>query len=115
MKASEIDKTIKEIEVGGEGNEKAVYAFVRKLSWQLDDAKNLMTQLSHAVHDTGVIERYKGHECIDGQGKRLGLNILMIRTFKAVAEIESITKKLESVANKGVDIMDIHQHVKNAI
>lgn len=110
-KATEVTNTINEIANIAKGNEKAVFQYVRKLSYQLDDIKQHMQNLYKGTTSSGVIEAFGKHEAINGEGKRLGLRILMTRTFKAVDELETIIKRLQTIADKGVDIFDIHNHI----
>ena len=44
-KATEVEQTINEIADIAKRNQKAVFAFVRKLSWQLEDTKDHMQKL----------------------------------------------------------------------
>lgn len=110
-KATEVEQTINEITDIAKRNQKAVFAFVRKLSWQLEDTKEHMQKLYNGVTSSGVIEAFGNHEAINGEGRRLGLRILMIRTFKAVQDLENVIKRLQTIADTGVDIVDIQDHL----
>ena len=106
-----MEQTINEITDIAKRNQKAVFAFVRKLSWQLEDTKEHMQKLYNGVTSSGVIEAFGNHEAINGEGRRLGLRILMIRTFKAVQDLENVIKRLQTIADTGVDIVDIQDHL----
>ena len=110
-KATEVEQTINEIADIAKRNQKAVFAFVRKLSWQLEDTKDHMQKLYKGATSSGVIEAFGNHEAINGEGKRLGLRILMNRTFKAVQDLENVVKRLQTIADNGVDITDIQDHL----
>ena len=110
-KATEVEQTINEITDIAKRNQKAVFAFVRKLSWQLEDTKEHMQKLYNGATSSGVIEAFGNHEAINGEGRRLGLRILMIRTFKAVQDLENVIKRLQTIADTGVDIADIQDHL----
>ena len=112
-KATEVEQTINDIADIAKRNQKAVFAFVRKLSWQLEDTKEHMQKLYKGVTSSGVIEAFGNHEAINGEGRRLGLRILMIRTFKAVQDLENVIKKLQTIADTGVDVFDIHSHLSS--
>ena len=102
LKAKEMDKTIKEIADISKHNSKAVFQYVEKLSWQLEDIQDLMRKLYDGVNSCGVIYAFGDCEAINGEGRRLGLRILMIRTFKALYELDGIIKKLGVIADKRV-------------
>jgi len=112
-KATEVEQTINDIADIAKRNQKAVFAFVRKLSWQLEDTKEHMQKLYKGATSSGVIEAFGNHEAINGEGRRLGLRILMIRTFKAVQDLENVIKRLQAIADTGVDVFDIHNHLSD--
>ena len=112
-KATEVEQTINDIADIAKRNQKAVFAFVRKLSWQLEDIKEHMQKLYKGATSSGVIEAFGNHEAINGEGRRLGLRILMIRTFKAVQDLENVIKRLQTIADTGVDVFDIHNHLSD--
>lgn len=114
-KQAEIERTINEIKEISKHNEKAVYAFVRKLSYQLDDIKEIMVELSKAVGYSGVISRFIDHECINGEGRRLGLRTLMSRSYKAVVELEKIIRRCQNISDNGIDALDYQNEVYNGL
>ena len=114
-KQAEIERTINEIKEISKHNEKAVYAFVRKLSYQLDDIKEIMTALCKAVGYSGVISRFIDHECINGEGRRLGLRTLMSRSYKAVVELEKIIRRCQNISDNGIDALDYQNEVYNGL
>lgn len=97
-----IDKHVEEINEIAKHNERAIFAYLRKLSYLMDDAKTQMNALQREVGLSGYINRNLLHECISGEGRRLGLRTLMSRTLKAIGEIEYIRKRLEHLADEGV-------------
>lgn len=112
-KATEVENTINEIAHISKRNEKAVFAFVRKLSWQLEDTKEQMDKLYKGVTASCVIDAFGKYEAINGEGRRLGLRILMARTFKAVQDLETTIKRLQKIADMGVDVFCIHGHLSD--
>ena len=114
-KQAEIERTINEIKEISKHNEKAVYAFVRKLSYQLDDIKEIMVELTKAVGYSGVISRVIDHECINGEGRRLGLRTLMSRSYKAVVELEKIIRRCQNISDNGIDALDYQNEVYNGL
>lgn len=98
--AEKIVALINEISDIAKGNSKAVFAYVQKLSWTLDNTRIKMKQLYGGVVSSGVLEQLKDKECINGEGRRLGLRVLMTRTFKSLDNIEKAVKELDNIANK---------------
>lgn len=114
-KQAEIERTINEIKEISKHNEKAVYAFVRKLSYQLDDIKEIMVELCKGVGYSGIISRFIDHECINGEGRRLGLRTLMSRSYKAVVELEKIIRRCQNISDNGIDALDYQNEVYNGL
>jgi len=100
--AYELTKVIEDISTIAKGNEKAVFAYVQKLSWVLDNAKGKMKSLYSGVISSGALEQFKDKECINGEGRRLGLRILMNRTFKSMDAIENAIAELNRIAHNGL-------------
>ena len=101
MSARECDKVIKEINNIAKHNSKYVYAYVRKLAWRLEDASKDMKDLYEGINASGVLNSpLANHECINGEGRRLGLNVLMARTFCAIRDINDIVRKLQKIADE---------------
>ena len=100
MSAKECDKVINEINDIAKHNSKSVFAYVRKLSWKLDDVAKDMKALQEGINKSGVLySPMQTHECINGTGRRLGLNILMQRTSDAIKELEVIVNNLQYIAD----------------
>jgi hypothetical protein len=104
--AYQIVDAIKEISDVAKGNEKAVFHYVQKLSWKLDNAKSKMKLLYNGVVSSGVLDEFKDRECINGEGRRLGLRILMTRTFKSLDNIESAIAALNKIAKDGLSAFE---------
>ena len=101
MSARECDELIKEINNIAKHNSKYVYAYVRKLAWRLEDASKDMKDLYEGINASGVLNSpIANHECINGEGRRLGLNVLMARTFCAIRDINDIVRKLQKIADE---------------
>lgn len=100
--AYDIIAIIDEISKIAKGNEKAVFSYVQKLAWKLDNTKTKMTMLYSGVCNSGVLDRFANKECINGEGRRLGLNILMTRTFKSIDNIDKCIKDLSKIAKNGL-------------
>lgn len=89
-------------------NSKDVFQFVKKLSWKLEDVKNQLDILVKGINSSGVIHQFRDHECINGNGKRLGLQILVCRGYKAIDELSVISAKLDNIEKNGMDIFEYH-------
>jgi hypothetical protein len=100
--AHELTKVIEEITTIAKGNEKAVFSYIQKLSWILDNARGKMKSLYSGVVASGVLDQFKDKECINGEGRRLGLRILMNRTFKSLDALENAVKELSRIASGGL-------------
>lgn len=109
--AYQIVDAIKEISEVAKGNEKAVFSYIQKLSWRLDNARNKMKLLYSGVISSGVLEQFKDKECINGEGRRLGLRILMTRTFKSLDNIENAINELNRIAKEGVGAFEYRTDV----
>ena len=108
-KVVDVAATIEDIEKIAKGNETAVFAYVRKLSYQLDDIVRHLTALQKGVAESGVIRHYADRECINGEGRRLGLKILMKRTSDAIDELRRIITALQDRADAGVDTWELQK------
>ena len=104
--AYQIVDAIKEISEVAKGNEKAVFHYVQKLSWKLDNIRTKMKLLYSGVVSSGVLEQFKDKECVNGEGRRLGLRILMTRTFKSLDTIEKAIAELNQIAKNGLDAFE---------
>lgn len=105
--ADEINEIINEIETIAKKREKAAYAYVEKLSYKMNDAHERLQALYDAVMGSNVLNSpYINHEIISGEGRRLGLRILMKRTLEASWEIDGIIAKLKQMSEIPSDIYD---------
>lgn len=97
---------IEEINMLAKRNSKDVFQYVRDLSWKLDDVKNDLDLLTTGISKSGVLDRFGTHECINGTGKRLGLQTLMQRTYSTIKNLNAICLSLEAISNNGLDISE---------
>jgi len=104
LRTKEVNDKIAEIETIGKKGDKAVFQYVEKLQYLLDDLQKHLDNLLYGISKSGVLSSaIQQHECISGEGRRLGLRILVQRGDKAISEIGRIIAKLEQIATKGVD------------
>lgn len=111
VKVSELERLIAEIQKIANRNEKAAFQYVEKLSWKLDDIKTELRKLMSGVSKSGICDQLKNHEAINGNGRRLGLQTLMKKAYKAIESIESAIKRLNQIVDEGVDIMTYENHL----
>ena len=71
---------------------------LEKLSWAIEDLIGTMRKLMESVNKTMLIERYGNEEWINGEGKRLGLAILLSRAFFSLSKMEFAIKTLQRIA-----------------
>lgn len=111
VKVRELEALLDEIQKMAKRNERAAYQYVEKMAWKLDDIKTDINNIAKGVNSSGVIQQHINHECINGTGRRLGLQTLMNRTFKAISEIEDVVGTLKKIADEGVDVMNEGAHM----
>lgn len=97
IKERETRETIDMVEKKSRRNSKAVYDYLEKLGYDLDDISTIMDKLANGVIESGVIDRLQGHECINGKGRRLGLQTLISRTNKCIKNLQFICKEIERI------------------
>ena len=61
--------------------------------------------------ESGFLEAYKKHECINGKGRRLGLQTLMNKSFKAISQLEDTIGTLKKIADDGTDPFAVGTHM----
>ena len=81
---------------------RSVFEYIRRLSWQLEDISSTMDSLRWAVGNSGVISNNIEHECINGEGKRLGLRVLMFRSISAISELKKMSVEFLRIADNEI-------------
>lgn len=100
MEARKTNHLINEINHIAKHNSKSVYAYVRKLSWQVEDLQTALRALYNGVNKSEILlSPYADSECINGTGRRLGLRILMFRAFQAMDSLDKMAKQLSLIAD----------------
>lgn len=102
----EISNNLTEISALAKERTNDVYQFVEKLFYQIDELKETLILLRNGINESRICEFYNGKEAIEGSkdGKRLGLITLLIRSLKAIDQMEDISKHLEDVSANGADV-----------
>jgi hypothetical protein len=111
VKFGELNKLVEDIQLMAKGNEKAAYQYVDKIAWKLDDMKRDIVEIIKATEESGVCERYKGHEAIYGEGRQLGLQTVITKSLATISEVEEVIATLQEIADKGTDPFSYGNHM----
>ena len=111
VNVSELVKLLDEIKAMAKHNEKAVYQFIEKVSWKLEDIKSYIAKIMEGAKASGYLEAYKNHECINGDGRRLGLQTLVNKSYTAISQIESVINTLQKITEDGTDPFKYGEHM----
>lgn len=95
-------------------NDKDVYQYVEKLGWKFDDIRTELEALTDAIRHSDVLRQFANHEAINGKGRRLGLQVLVNRSHKAMDNIGLICKRIEEIVSKGTDAFEYLPNGKRA-
>ena len=115
VKYREIDNLVKEINEIASKSEKAVYQKLEQLSWKIDDIIAIIDSLTKEVSKQNVCQRYKDEKCIFERGRRLGLRVILSRTFKAICDLQTISFKCKDISKSGVNPFEYSDKVSNGI
>lgn len=107
----ELNELIETIGKLSKRNEKAAYQYVQKMVWKLDDMRTNINALVKAVNDTEVCQRFKGHECINGKDRRLGLATILKKCSKTLEQMDTTAKELEEIVKNGTDPLLYGSHL----
>lgn len=103
MRSHELNDIAQDIKKISKKGEKAVYQYVQKFAWKLEDVKSAMDSLYKAVRNSGVLEHFANYEFINGNKKRLGLKTLMVRTSIAIDKLDNIISQITEISEQGVN------------
>lgn len=106
MRTREMNAILEDIRKIGGKNEKNVFQYIEKLSYKIDDMRTEIYSLTRGVNDSRVCEFHKDKECINGNGRRLGLQVLMFKALHSMSKIDELIKELNQIASDGLDVMD---------
>ena len=111
VKIGELERLIDDIQRMAKRNEKAAYQYVEKIAWKLDDIKTDIENIRKGIQTSGVIQQHKNHECINGTGRRLGLQTLVGKSFTAISQLEDVIGSLKKIADDGTDPFMVGDHM----
>lgn len=106
IKAKQAERLVKKIDTIAKKNDYDVFQFVNQLQLRLEELTTELNLLVCGINNSHVTKVYKDHECINGEGKRLGLRVLCLRSNKAIDELEIICQRLWDMQEKGVDVFE---------
>ena len=111
VRFGELNELLTDIQKMAKRNEKAAYQYVDKMAWKLDDMKTNITDMMRAVNESEVCLRFKHHEAINGKGRQLGLQTIVTKCYKTIAQIESTINELKKIADEGTDPFHYGDHM----
>jgi hypothetical protein len=92
-------------------NERAVFQYIEKLIWKIEDIKELIVNIMEGAKKSGYLQAYKNHEAINGKGRRLGLQTLANKSLKTIGQMEDAIEKLKKIVNDGIDPFEYETHI----
>lgn len=99
----EIKDIMTKIENVGGKSEKAVYQYMEKLGYLLDDMIEIIKELSLGISRNDVCQVFKNEKAIFENGRRLGLKELMSRVCRTLIDMQSIVIKCDAYGKKGIN------------
>ena len=105
-------RLVEKIKKIAKSNDKDVFQYIKKLQWKLEDLQKELDQLVQGITTSQVMRQFKDHECINGEGRRLGLRILCQRSRKAVSDLDDICNKLNEIEQNGIDVFEYKENGK---
>jgi hypothetical protein len=106
IKTKQAERLIKKIDTIAKANDYDVFQYVNRLQLRLEELTTQLNLLVNGITSSHVTKVFKDHEAINGEGRRLGLRILCLRSTKAVDELEIICQRLWDIQEKGVDVFE---------
>lgn len=103
MRSRELFAIAQDIERIAKEGDKAVFQYIEKFAWKLQDIQVAMEELCKGANKSQVMEHFAEYEFINGTKRRLGLRVLVKRSSKAIDELYQIIYKLSEISIKGVD------------
>lgn len=110
-------KCLTTIEKVAKRNDHDIFGYVEKLAYHIDDMGTHLNNLSNAIIDVQILtnKKYEGKEAIFGEGRRLGLRILVQRTTEALIIAQKSYRELIDIVNNGADVMSYDANSKKTI
>lgn len=86
-----------EIKPMAKRSSKCVWQYIDMLKWKIQDIKDALQALLDGIHKSKILFYYPNHECIYGEGRRLGLQTLCIKSARAIRNIDTYITDIEKL------------------
>ena len=87
-------------------NDKDLFQILNWLCNHFEVVKSNLDILMHNISTSGVLSAYRSEKCINEQGRRLGLRILVQRSTTAMGDIEGALNTIRELICNGVDVAE---------
>ena len=87
-------------------NDKDLFQYLNWLVNHFEVVKTNLDQLMTNISTSGVLSAYRSEKCINEQGRRLGLRILVQRSTSAMGDIEGALNTIRELICNGVDVAE---------
>lgn len=87
-------------------NDKDLFQYLNWLVNHFEVVKTNLDQLMTNISTSGVLSAYRSEKCINEQGRRLGLRILVQRSTTAMGDIEGALNTIRELIVNGVDVAE---------
>lgn len=111
VKYRELMSLLEDVQKIAKRNESTVFQYIDKMAWKLDDMRININDMIKAINESGVCQRFKNHEAINGKGRQLGLGTITIKSLKTMQSIDNAIKRLKEIADNGIDAMEYESHL----
>jgi hypothetical protein len=85
-------------------NDSDLFQILNWLCNHFEVVKTNLDTLMHNISESNVLSAYRHEKCINEQGRRLGLRILVQRSTTAMGDIDGCLNTLRDLVIKGVDV-----------
>lgn len=102
------------VKVGGK-SEKAVYQYMEKLSYLLDDMIDIIKELSLNISRNNICQSFANEKAIYENEKRLGLKELMSRVSNTLINMQCVINKCSDYSLKGFDTIEYNTKSLNGM
>ena len=111
VRYGEMNSILADIKMLSKKNDKAIFQYIDKLSWKLEDMMEDIQAIMTAVRESEVCKRHKDHEAIYGKGRQLGLKTIVEKAYKTMKTMEETIEELRKLADEGVDPFECGEHM----
>ena len=87
-------------------NDKDLFQILNWLCNHFEVVKTNLDTLMSNISTSGVLSAYRNEKCINEQGRRLGLRILVQRSTTAMGDIEGALNTIRTLICNGVDVAE---------